>query len=63
MKNLPKTLSKSSLHLQIRNVNSTLFGTLEKVDHSFKLRIMRNTTAALFMRVIVHVVKTMSVNP
>ena len=45
------------------NVNSTLFGALEKVDHSFKLKIMRNTTAALFTKVIVHVVKAMSVNP
>ena len=64
MKNLLKPLSKtkSSLYLQILNINSTLFGTLETVDHSFKLKIMWNTTAVLFTKVIVRVVETMSVN-
>ena len=45
------------------NVNSALFETLETLDHSFKLKIMLNTTAAWFMKVIVCVVITMSVNP
>ena len=63
MKNLQKALLKSLLYLQIINVNSTLFETLDTSDHSFKLKIMRNTTAAWFMKVIVHVVKTMLVNP
>ena len=64
MKNLLKPLSKtkSSLYLQTLNINSTLFGTLETVDHSFKLKIMWNTTAVLFTKVIVRVVETMSVN-
>ena len=35
---------------------------LEILDHSFKLKIMLNTTAALSKKVIVHVVKNMSVN-
>ena len=48
MKKSPKALSKSSLYLQIINVNSTLFGTVETLGHSFKLKIMPNTTAALF---------------
>ena len=61
-KNLQKALSKSSLYLQITNINSTLFGTLETLDHSFKLKIMLNITATLFIKVIVHVVKTMSMN-
>ena len=61
-KNLQKALSKSSLYLQITNINSTLFGTLETLDHSFKLKIMLNTTATLFIKVIVRVVKTMSMN-
>ena len=47
LKNLQKALSKSSLYLQIINLNLTLFGTLEILDHSFKLKIMLNTTAAL----------------
>ena len=45
------------------NVNSTLFGTIETLDRSFKLNIILNITAALFTTVIVRVVKTMSVNP
>ena len=45
MKNLQKTL----LYSQITNVNSTLFGTLEMLDRSFKLKIMLNNTAALFL--------------
>ena len=53
-----KTFSKSSLYLQIRNVNSTLLGTLETLDHSSRLKIILNTTAALFTKVIVRVVKT-----
>ena len=61
-KNLQKALSKSSLYLQITNINSALFGTLETLDHSFKLKIMLNTTATLFIKVIVRVVKTMSMN-
>ena len=63
MKNLPKTLSKSSLYLQIINVNLTLFGTLEILAHSFKLKLTQNTTTALFMKLFACVVKTMSVNP
>ena len=43
--------------------DSTLFGTPETLDHSFKLKIKLNTTAALFTKVIVRVVKNMSVNP
>ena len=61
-KSLQKALSKSSLYLLIINVNSALFGTPETLDHSFKLKIKLNTTAALFTKVIVRVVKTMSVN-
>ena len=63
MKNLPKALSKRSLYFQIINVDSTLFGTLEALDHSFKLTIMLNTTAVLLMKVNICVVKTMLVNP
>ena len=63
MKKLQKVLSKSSLYLQIINVNSTLCGTLEILDYSFKVKIMANITAALFTKVIVRLVKTMSVNP
>ena len=63
MKNLQKALSKSFLYLQILHVNSTLFETLEILDHSFKLKIMLSTTAALFMKVIFRVVKTKLVNP
>ena len=62
MKNLLKALSKSLIHLQIININSTLFGTQEILDHSFKLSNV-NTTTALFTKVIVPVVKTVSVNP
>ena len=40
MKNLPNILSKSWLHLKTENVNSTLFGTLQKLDDSFKLKIV-----------------------
>ena len=54
---------QKACYIYIVNVNSTLFGSLETLDHSFKLKIMLNTTAALFMKVIVLVVKTMSVNP
>ena len=43
------------------NVNSALLGTLETLDHSFALKVKLNTTAAWFMKVIVRVVKTMSV--
>ena len=63
MKNLQKALSKSSLYLEIINVNSNLLGTIETLDHSFKLKIMLNITGALFMKVILCVVKNMSVNP
>ena len=52
---------QKACYIYIVNVNSTLFGSLEILNHSFKLKI--NTTAALFMKVIVRVVKTMSVNP
>ena len=62
-KNLQKALSKSSLYLQIIKVNSTLFGRLETLDHSFKLKIMLNITAALFMKIIIRVGKIMSMNP
>ena len=62
MKNLLKALSESLIHLQIININSTLFGTQEILDHSFKLSNV-NTTTALFTKVIVPVVKTVSVNP
>ena len=51
------------LFLQILNVNSTMFGTLEVLDHPFKLKIMLNTTAALFTKIIGRVVKPMLVNP
>ena len=44
-------------------VNLTLFGTLEILAHSFKLKLTRNTTTALFMKLFACVVKTMSVNP
>ena len=54
---------QKALYLQIINVNSALFGTLERLDHSFKLKIVLNTTAAWFMMVTVRVVKTMLVNP
>ena len=63
MKNLQKALSQGSLYLQIINVNSTLFGKLEILDHTFKLKIMLNITAALLTKVIVRVVKVMSMNP
>ena len=63
MKNLQKALSQGSLYLQIINVNSTLFGKLEILDHTFKLKIMLNITAALLTKVIVRMVKIMSVNP
>ena len=45
------------------NVHSTLFGTLETLDHSFNLKVMLNTIAAWLMKVIVRVVKTMWMNP
>ena len=48
---------------KLKSVNSTLSGTPETLDHSFKLKIMLNTTAAWFMKLIVRVVKTKSVNP
>ena len=38
-------------------------GTLETSDHSFKLKIMLNTTVVWFVNVIVRVLKTMWVNP
>ena len=63
MKNLQKALSQGSLYLQIINVNSTLFGKLEILDHTFKLKIILNITAALLTKVVVRVVKIMSVNP
>ena len=63
MKNLHKASSKSFLYLQIINVNAALFATLETLYHSFKLKTTLNTTAAWFMKVIVRVMKTMSVNP
>ena len=63
MKNLQNALSQGSLYLQITNVNSTLFGKLEILDHTFKLKIMLNITAALLTKVIVRMVKIMSVNP
>ena len=63
MKNLQKSLSKGLLYLQILNVNSTMFGTLEILDHPFKLKIMLNTTAALFTKVIGCVVKPILVDP
>ena len=62
-KNLQKALSKSFLCSQIINVHSTLFRTLETLDHSFNLKIMLNTIAAWLMKVIVRVVKTMWMNP
>ena len=43
--------------------NSALFGAIEVLDHSFQLKIMLSTTAALFMKKIVRIVRTMSVNP
>ena len=58
-----KSVTKSVLYLQIINVNSTLFGTPETLHQSLKLKIMLNTTAALFMKVTVLMVKTMLVNP
>ena len=58
-----KTLTKSSLYLQIINIISTLLGTLEALDHSFKLNVMFSMTAALFMNVIFSAMKTMSENP
>ena len=61
-KNLQKALSKSVLYLQIINVNSAFFGTLETLHSSFKLKIKPKTIAAWFMKVIVCVVKPMSVN-
>ena len=63
MKNLQNALSQGSLYLQIINVNSTLFGKLEILDHTFKLKIMLNITAALLTKVIVRMVKIMLVNP
>ena len=43
--------------------NKYKFGILETLYHSFKLKIMLNTTTALFVKVVVHVVKTMPKNP
>ena len=63
IKNLQKALSKSFLYLQKLNVNPTLFGTLQILDHPFKLKIMLSTTAALFMKVIFRVMKTKLMNP
>ena len=54
-----KALSKSLFYLQIIDVNLTLSGTPEILDHSFKLKIMSNSTAAWFMKIIIHVAKTM----
>ena len=51
-------VSESSLYLQIINVNSTLFGKLEILDHCFKLKTMLNTTAVLFTKVVALLVKT-----
>ena len=39
-----------------------MFGIPGTLDQSFKLKIMLNATARLFTKVIVPVVKTMSVN-
>ena len=61
MKTFQKASSKSALYLQI--INLTLFGKLEILDHFSKLKIMFNNTAALFTKIIIRVVKTMSVNP
>ena len=58
MKSLPVAVSESSLYLQIINVNSTLFGKLEILDHCFKLKTMLNTTAVLFTKVVALLVKT-----
>ena len=41
--NSSKTLTESSLCLQM-HINSTLFGTLGILVHSFKLKVMSNTT-------------------
>ena len=63
MKNFPRVLSNSLLYLETRNVNSTHFGTLEILHRPYKLKKMLNTTAAVFMEVIVHVMETMLLNP
>ena len=63
IKKLPNTLSKSLLYFQVMKANSALFGAIEVLDHSFQLKIMLSTTAALFMKKIVRIVRTMSVNP
>ena len=41
--------------MQIINVKSTLFPILEILGHSFKFKIKSNTSAALIMKVILHV--------
>ena len=53
----------NSKYLQITSVNWTLLAKMEILDHLFKSKIMLNTTAALFTKVIVRMVKTMSMNP
>ena len=63
MKNFPRVLSNSLLYLETRNVNSTQFETLEILHPPYKCKKMLNTTAAVFMEVIVHVVETMLLNP
>ena len=63
MKNFPRVLSNSLLYLETRNVNSTQFETLEILHLPYKWKKMLNTTAAVFMEVIVHVVETMLLNP
>ena len=62
MKSLPKVLSRRSLHLQVININSTLFEVPERLDHYLKQKIMINTITAIFTKVFVCVVKTMSIN-
>ena len=54
---LPKSLIKKLVIFTHNIVFSTFFVRLETIDFSSNLKIMLNTTAVLFMKVIVCVVK------
>ena len=58
----PKSLIKKLVIFTHDNANLTFFVRLETLDHFSKLKIILNTTAALFRKVIVCPCKTMSVN-
>ena len=62
-KSLQKALSKKLVIFTNSKCKFNNVWNTKNINHSLKLKIMLNTTAAFFMKVIVGVVKTMSVNP